>query len=456
MVLSLRRSADGVYFDSVKNAHRVPVLSLRYERYSRCAPLGIVCALQRYSACDIISQFPEIAKDTNHDGIIWKPSGSIDKASEFVAFDANQAKSASTDPRTANNGRYSRFNDDIQEVTVETPDGKVEVLGFVDKDDNIHLDRRAISPEHPIHEYTHVWDRYVAKKNPEFWKTGVEIFKQTSEWQNVLNDPNYGQKWKAMKNMTDSKLESLIASEVHARLTGRRGKMLLENLAKEKGKEGVLAKLKQWLLDFWINLKSAFTPWSDKELQELRDLAAKDIDMAISKLSDMTLQDFVNKVNPITAQVKVSTITPANLRSDSTHQPSEPMHYDYSNLFNAPTSEEVEYEDVYKKWKSDSSKGNPSRRFYLRGKKDKGYFEVVKDQEGDYYSVHFKPTDKDNPNAFTKEEKELLFQAVADAVPVDAHLSTWGELSKGGISGLICLPSMKTLVSRRILPQGTS
>ena len=54
MVLSLRRSADGVSFDNVENALRVPVLSLRYERYSLCAPRGIVSALQRYSASDII------------------------------------------------------------------------------------------------------------------------------------------------------------------------------------------------------------------------------------------------------------------------------------------------------------------------------------------------------------------------------------------------------------------
>ena len=54
MVLSLRRSADGVSFDNVENALRVPVLSLRYERYSLCAPRGIVSALQRYSVSDII------------------------------------------------------------------------------------------------------------------------------------------------------------------------------------------------------------------------------------------------------------------------------------------------------------------------------------------------------------------------------------------------------------------
>ena len=55
MVLALRRSAGGVSFDSVKNALGVPVLSLRYERYSHCAPRGIVSALQRYSASDIIN-----------------------------------------------------------------------------------------------------------------------------------------------------------------------------------------------------------------------------------------------------------------------------------------------------------------------------------------------------------------------------------------------------------------
>lgn len=62
--------------------------------------------------------------------------------------------------------------------TFTTPQG--EVYGFVDKDGNIYLDETKISPEHPIHEYTHVWDRVVAKRNPELWKKGVELMKQTS------------------------------------------------------------------------------------------------------------------------------------------------------------------------------------------------------------------------------------------------------------------------------------
>lgn len=111
-------------------------------------------------------------------------------------------------------------------------------------------------------------------------------------------------------------------------------------------------------------------------------------------------------------------------------------HNDYSDSFQNTNSNDVVVEDVAKPWKSDSSKQNKTRRIYLKGKENKGYFEVVKDLEDNNYSVHFKPTDSKNPNAFTQEEKTILFQAVADTIPYGANLSTWGELSKGGIHGL--------------------
>lgn len=109
---------------------------------------------------------------------------------------------------------------------------------------------------------------------------------------------------------------------------------------------------------------------------------------------------------------------------------------DYSDSFQNVNSDNVVVEDVVKPWRSDSSKQNKTRRIYLKGKENKGYFEVVKDLEDNNYSVHFKPTDSKNPNAFTQEEKTILFQAVADVIPDGANLSTWGELTKGGIHGL--------------------
>ena len=51
------------------------------------------------------------------------------------------------------------------------------------KDNKIYLDERIISPEHPIHEYTHLWDRVVAKRNPKLWKRGIELMKKTSLWE---------------------------------------------------------------------------------------------------------------------------------------------------------------------------------------------------------------------------------------------------------------------------------
>ena len=52
----------------------------------------------------------------------------------------------------------------------QTPQG--ELYGFVDKDGKMYLDETVISPEHPIHEYTHLWDRAVRKRNLELWKSG--------------------------------------------------------------------------------------------------------------------------------------------------------------------------------------------------------------------------------------------------------------------------------------------
>ncbi len=64
-----------------------------------------------------------------------------------------------------------------------TPQG--EVFGFVDKEGNIYLDETKITPEHPIHEYTHLWDRALQQRNPELWNRGVELMKQTSLWKEL-------------------------------------------------------------------------------------------------------------------------------------------------------------------------------------------------------------------------------------------------------------------------------
>lgn len=197
------------------------------------------------------------------------------------------------------------WNDGVELYT--TPQG--EVYGFVDKEGNIYLDETKISPEHPIHEYTHLWDRTVQKHNPKLWQRGVELMKQTSLWNEILNADNYGKLWQSM-NLSKEKLESLIASEVHARLVGENGEKLLTNIAKNKGSENIISKLKQWILDMWKEVKATFGSWSKEDLDNL----------TLKDFNHMTVRDLVESKS--LDQLRTSLTIPTVLTEPTT--PIEP------------------------------------------------------------------------------------------------------------------------------------
>ncbi len=133
----------------------------------------------------------------------------------------------------------------------------------------IYLNADRLNLNTPIHEYAHIWDRACRAKNPELWKRGVELMKQTSVWNEVANDPNYSH--------SD---EDGIASEVHSRLTGEHGAELLEMLGREaiEGNGGILdkaarasviSKLRKWISEFWYWVKDSFAPWSSTEARRV-------------------------------------------------------------------------------------------------------------------------------------------------------------------------------------------
>lgn len=200
---------------------------------------------------------------------------------EMTVFDPNQIKSA-----TDNNGDFSTTDDNIEKFM--TPQG--ELYGFVDRDGNIYLDETMISPEHPIHEYTHLWDRIVRQKNPKLWKRGVELMRQTSEWEKVLNSEVYGQKWIA-QGISGEELDTLIASEVHSRLTGVDGEKILNNIGVKEGASDIVSKLKSWLHEFWKGLKSTFGNWSRQDLDKL---TVKEFNrMPLRDLAEAGLKDYI-------------------------------------------------------------------------------------------------------------------------------------------------------------------
>lgn len=169
----------------------------------------------------------------------------------------------------------------------KTPSG--EVYGFVTPDGRMFLDETKINPEHPIHEYTHLWDRALMKINPQLWNRGIELMKKTSLWKTIEEDANYGAMWKA-QGLSQKEIDNRIASEVHARFVGEGGAKLLEDLAKEKGQEGIIAKLKDWILEAWKALKATFSNWSEDEINKL----------TLKDFNHMTMRDFTEGINPNT------------------------------------------------------------------------------------------------------------------------------------------------------------
>ena len=189
------------------------------------------------------------------------------------------------------------FNDttglgETQEVNggsqfMRTPKG--EVYGFV-VDGKVYLDAKLMNPNTPIHEYTHLWDTALQKKNPELWGRGVELMKQTTLWREVTDDPNYAD---------IAHDDNLVASEVHSRLTGEKGEELLNRMANEStiGRGGLLGKaqklavvqnLKSWLKEAWGFVKDTMTPWSKAEAEKV----------SVDDFVNMTLKDLVEGRKP--------------------------------------------------------------------------------------------------------------------------------------------------------------
>ena len=115
-------------------------------------------------------------KDSNHIDAEDRKSNSdnvgLDK--QTLQGESRRGQSAQNSPENRGTGQVRtgfdgtngpRYTEEIEKF--QTPKG--ELYGFVDKDGKMYLDETVISPEHPIREYTHLWDRAVRKKNPELW-----------------------------------------------------------------------------------------------------------------------------------------------------------------------------------------------------------------------------------------------------------------------------------------------
>lgn len=100
-----------------------------------------------------------------------------------------------------------------------------ETYGFT-YNGKIYLNPDVMNSNAAVHEYTHLWDSYTQRTNPELWQKGKEIFKETRFWEEVRNDPNYS-------DIADD--DDLVLSEIHARICGDLAQKVLEHIAETDG-----------------------------------------------------------------------------------------------------------------------------------------------------------------------------------------------------------------------------
>ncbi|MBQ9417821.1 MAG: hypothetical protein IJU19_04490 [Bacteroidales bacterium] len=157
---------------------------------------------------------------TNENGSAAVSDVELDRQSHSVESDGRRSDSSSRRDsgagwiKTGHDGtKAPRY---VRDEEMRSQHGG-RVLGYV-KTGEMWLAEDGLDADTPIHEYTHLWDAAVAAKNPELWRRGVELMKQTRLWSQVEQSRDYGQKW---KDLPAERREYLIASEVHSRLQDR-------------------------------------------------------------------------------------------------------------------------------------------------------------------------------------------------------------------------------------------
>lgn len=102
----------------------------------------------------------------------------------------------------------------------------------------------------------------------------------------------------------------------------------------------------------------------------------------------------------------------------------------------------IKSEEYDRPWKDDPTKTNKAFRISLE-ENPNSYFELIRDinpetgEENGEWSIHFK-TDNGLPTHtnLTEDQKNRLFEAASVILPEGGRLSTWGSLTRGGISGI--------------------
>lgn len=153
--------------------------------------------------------------------LVYKNDLEIEKASEEVV--ALYMRVSNLQKSSENNIKLK--SDYVNDMDLLFAKQKENVYGFA-HEGKIYLNPDFLNSNVAVHEYTHLWDEYTRRTNPELWQKGMNIFKDTKFFAEVKSDPNYA-------DIAND--DNLVLSEVHARICGEMAEKILERIAKEDG-----------------------------------------------------------------------------------------------------------------------------------------------------------------------------------------------------------------------------
>lgn len=196
--------------------------------------------------------------------LIYKNDLDIEKApKEVVTLHMRVSKSSSA---YSDSVKLKSDYVNSMEIVFSQKDGTTYGFAYNGK---IYLNPDFLNSNVAVHEYTHLWDKYIQNTNPELWERGKEAFKKTSLWEQVKNDPSY-------TDITGD--DDLILSECHARICGEIAQSVLEKIAQE---DGQIAKdaVVDWDKETWTYIAQNFTQdiASFIEVKDFMNLPIKDL-----------------------------------------------------------------------------------------------------------------------------------------------------------------------------------
>ncbi|MDR0693972.1 MAG: N-6 DNA methylase, partial [Prevotellaceae bacterium] len=66
-----------------------------------------------------------------------------------------------------------------------------EIYGFVTADNVVYIDETRMNANTPVHEFAHLWIRFIKKNNPGLYRRGADLIKHTRYWHAVTHNAAY-------------------------------------------------------------------------------------------------------------------------------------------------------------------------------------------------------------------------------------------------------------------------